>query len=337
MRVIWRYKLASAVPLNGSASYSEIAAASGLYEPLVFRTIRAAIGNNIFDEDDTGRVRHTAISRLLATNKGFYDAIGLEIEDLGPASSQVIPAWEKYGQDNGEPAKCAFSMYNSDKPLFAVLAATPERSRRFDSAMQFFTKDESWDLRHMLGAFEWSSLDKPGARVVDVGGGNGQFSQFLARNTQHVTFTVQDLPRVVAEAPAQLPNDLKGRVEFEVQDFMTPQPADNPPTAFVVSRCTHNWSDKYAVQILQNLTPALRKGSKVLIIEYVLDQKPVKNLADRSGLQLDLVMATILNAQERYAKDFERLLKLSDERYVMEKISKPEGCKMSLVEVSWKA
>ncbi|KAF7512752.1 hypothetical protein GJ744_000319 [Endocarpon pusillum] len=102
IRIIWRYKLLSAVPLDGSASYEEIAATSGLYKPLVFRAIRAAIGNNIFDEDDSGRVRHMAISRLLATDQGFYDAIGLEIEDFGSASTKVIEAWETYGQDTGE-------------------------------------------------------------------------------------------------------------------------------------------------------------------------------------------------------------------------------------------
>ncbi|ERF77162.1 hypothetical protein EPUS_08466 [Endocarpon pusillum Z07020] len=317
LRIIWRYKLASAVPLDGSASYEEIAATSGLYKPLVFRAIRAAIANNIFDEDDSGRVRHTAISRLLATHQGFYDGVGLQIEDLGPASTKVIEAWETL---------CS--------PYWRRPA--PERARRFDSAMHFLTADESWNFRHMLNAFDWSTLDTPGARIVDIGGGNGQVSQLLAQHTKHLTFTVQDLPHVVAEAPGQLPDEFKSRILFEVQDFMTPQPAANPPTAFLVCRCTHNWSDKYSARLLANLTPALRKGSKVLIIEYVLDDKPVKSLGDKLGLQTDLVMATILNAQERYAWDFKRLLELSDERYVLEGIRKPEGSKLSLVEVSWK-
>jgi hypothetical protein len=42
--------------------------------------------------------------------------------------------------------------------------------------MQFFTVGDSWELRHVLAAFDWTSLDKPGTTVVDIGGGfgNGQ-------------------------------------------------------------------------------------------------------------------------------------------------------------------
>lgn len=337
LRVIYHYGLAQAVPTEGTASYDEIAEKSGLIKPLLFRILRCAMSNGIFDEDDNGRVRHTAASRAIATNEGFRALLGLELVELGPASTKQIQTWEKYGQDVGEPTQSAFSMYNeTDQSLYGVLAADPERAKRFDAAMRFSTKDESWDLRHMLRAFDWASLDKPGNRLVDIGGGYGHFSQFIAKETTDLAFTVQDLPHVVGPAPEQLPEEFKGRIEFQVQDFMTPQSADNPPAAFLVSRCTHNWSDKYAVQLLQNLIPALRPGSKILLVEYVLDDKPITNLTDRSGLQLDLVMATVLNAQERYAWDFKKLLAEADERFVLEGIRKPEGSKMSLMEVTWK-
>lgn len=336
MRTIYRYRFASAVPLGESATYDEIAAKTGLIKPQVFRIIRAAIGLNIFDEDHEGRVIHTAISRALATNEGFFAAVGLETDELGPASTKQIEAWEKFSQDAGEPNQSAFALYNENQPIFSVLQKYPERAKRFDSAMRFFTSDESWALSHMLHAFDWSSLDKPGARVVDLGGGFGQMSQYFARHTEHISFTVQDLPHVIQPAPKQLPEDLKDRVTFEVQDFMSPQKAANPPTAFLVSRCIHNWSDPYATQIIKNLVPALRPGSKVLIIEYVLDKKPVKKLTDRSGMQLDLTMATIFKSQERYAQDFERLLANADPRFLLKKFGKPKGSAMSLMEVEWR-
>ncbi len=61
LQVIYHYNLGSAVPLEGDASYAEIAKFSGLDESLCRRFIRASIGSNIFDEDvKTGRVFHTA-------------------------------------------------------------------------------------------------------------------------------------------------------------------------------------------------------------------------------------------------------------------------------------
>ncbi|KAI0433455.1 O-methyltransferase-domain-containing protein [Xylaria sp. FL1042] len=336
LRVVYRYKLANAVPLDGTASYAEIAKVSGLKEDLCRRFLRLAMGSHIFaEESGTQRVRHTASSRLLATNQSFSDAVGLEIDDLGPASSKVIDVWEKHKQDTAEPNQSAFCMFNeTDKSIFAFLASQPERARRFGGAMAYFTKGETWDLRHMLKAFDWSSIDHPGAQVVDIGGGNGQISKYLARRTKHVHYIVQDLAHVVSHAPSQLPEDLKDRVEFVEHDFFTPQTME-PPTAFILRYILHNWADMYATRILKNLVPAMRKGTKLLIYEYVLEDRPVTGLTGRFGFQMDAIMTTVFNAQERTAAEYERVLKGADSRYVVEAVCRPEGSTMSIVHVGW--
>ncbi len=78
------------------------------------------MGTNIFDEDlETKRVRHTAASRKLVTNQGLYDAVGLELEDIAPASSKLLDVWDQYGQDSGEHIESAFCLYNeTHKPVF---------------------------------------------------------------------------------------------------------------------------------------------------------------------------------------------------------------------------
>ncbi|KAI1275183.1 O-methyltransferase-domain-containing protein [Xylaria sp. FL0933] len=336
LRVVYRYKLANAVPLDGTASYTEIATASGLKEDLCRRFIRIAMGSHIFAEDlKTRRVRHTASSRLLATDQGFSDAVGLEIDDFGPASSKLIDVWERHEQDADEPNQSAFCMFNeTDKSFFAFLASQPERARRFGGAMGYFTKGETWDLRHMLTAFDWPSIDRPGAQVIDIGGGNGQISKYLARHTRHVHYIVQDLGHVVSQAPSQLPRDLRDRVEFVEHDFFTPQTTE-PPTAFILRFILHNWADKYATRILRNLVPAMRKGTKLLINEYVLEDGPVTDLTGRFGFQVDAIMMTSCNAQERTAVEYERVLKGADSRYVVEAVCRPEGSTMSIVQVGW--
>ena len=295
------------------------------------------MGSNIFNEDLlTKRVRHTAASRRLATDQGLCDAVGLQLEDIVPASSKLIDVWKKYGQESSEPVESAFCMYNeTHKPIYAVLASQPEMARRFGSAMHFFTKGDSWDLRHMLTSFDWPSIDKPGYVIVDIGGGHGQISQYLARHTNHVHFVVQDLSHVVPTAQAQLPEDLTDRIDFAAHDFFTSQTMNPPPTAFLLRYVLHNWSDKHSLSILRNLIPAMRKGSKVLIYEYVLEDGPVTDMTARFGFQMDGIMATFFNAQERNAREFEDLLKAADERYVVNAVRRPEGSTMSIVEVGW--
>lgn len=335
--MVYRYKLANTVPLDGTASYAEIAAASGLKEDLCRRFIRLAMGSHVFTEDlETRCVRHTASSRLLATDQSFYDAVGIEIDEFGPASSKLIDVWEKHGQDANEPNHSAVSMFNeTEKTFFDFLASQPERARRFGGAMRHFTKGDSWDLRHLLASFDWKSIDRPGAQVVDIGGGNGQISQYLARHTKHVRYIVHDLSHVVSQARSQLPSDLKDRIEFVEHDFFTPQTGETAPAAFIMRYILHNWADKYATRILQNLVPAMRKGTKLLIYEYVLEDRPVTDLTGRFGFQMDAIMATICNAKERTAAEYEHILKSTDPRYVVEAVCRPEGSTMSIVEVGW--
>jgi len=337
LRIIWQYKLASAVPIDGSATYEEISNASGLSSSLVLRTIRAAVPLKIFDESEPGQVRHTAISRLLAANEGYYNAVGLQIQDIGPASLKLLEAWETFGGDAGEPDQSAFSLHNGGRSLFAVLAQEPERAHRFDSAMKYCVEDKDFDFFDIVNAFDWSTLDQPGSRLIDVGGGYGQISQALSKHTQQLVFTVQDLPHVVEQARGALPPQFSERISFEVHNFMEPQEPDekSSQTSFLISRCLHNWSDYHSSIILRSLIPALRKGSKILIWDSVLDDRPVKKLSERFNLQQDFIMATISNGKDRTAEEFRRVLELSDVRFVIERIQKPKGCKLSMIEVSW--
>ena len=81
---------------------------------------------------------------------------------------------------------------------------------------------------------------------MNVGGGYGQVSQFLARNTSHLHFIVQDLPGTVETARAQLPQDVQGRVEFVAHDFFTEQTLRGV-NVFLLRWIHHNWSDKYCI------------------------------------------------------------------------------------------
>lgn len=340
LRIIWKFKLASAIPLNGSATYEEISAVSGLSITIVIRAIRGAIGLNIFDvEAEAGRIRHTAISKLLATDEDYYNAIGLHIWDLGPPSAKLISAWEAFGGDAGEPDQSAFSLYYGGRSLFTVLTEEPERAHRFDSAMKFYTKDRLLGMDDIGSAFDWSILDKPGSsqsRLIDLGGGYGQMAQLLAKRTTHLVFIVQDLAHVVEQGEKLLPQEFKERISFEAHNFLDPQPERScTQDVFLISRCLHNWSDYHSARILRGLIPALRKGSKVLIWDSVLDERPPKMLSDRWNVQQDFIMATNSNGRDRTLEEFRRVLELSDARFEIKGLYKPAGSQLGLIELSW--
>lgn len=77
------------------------------------------------------------------------------------------------------------------------------------------------------------------------------------------------------------------------------------------------------------------KGSKVLIYEYVLEDGAVTDMTARFGFQMDGIMATSFNAQERTAQEYSDLVKTADERYTVNAVRRPENSTMSIVEVGW--
>lgn len=268
----------------------------------------------------------------------MHEAIGFQLEDVAPAALKLPKAWNIYGQDDGEPNHCAFSVENkSDQGTYDIYAIETARGRRFGAAMQFYTQDESWDLHHLLTSNDWKEFDQPGAFIVDVGGGQGQVSHYLARNSQHLRFIVQDLPGVIEVGRAKVPDDIGERVSFQVHDFFDSQTAtDSAPAAFFLRNILHNWSDKYCLKILQALRPALRPGTRILIDEYVLEDGPVKDLSKRFGFQVDMIMASLYNAQVRRVADFEQLFNSADRRFKIKRVGKAPGpTSHSIVEVEW--
>ncbi|CAD6589380.1 MAG: hypothetical protein ASARMPRED_004019 [Alectoria sarmentosa] len=337
LRVIYEFKLSQAVPIEGSTTYQDISSRSGLPEPLVRRFMRHAMGNHIFAEASPDSVRHTAASRMMVTDPGFFDAVGLEASELAPTAGRVIEALKRYG-DSGEPNESAFSLANETAvSMYQFLGQHPERARRFGSGMRFFTKGESWDLKHLVSGFDWASVDRPGATVVDVGGNNGSVSQFLAQSTRHITFIVQDLPGTVEQGRASLPAEFQGRIEFMAHDFFTEQTLQSAPDIYLFRWIMHNWSDPYCVKMLQNLSPTMRHGSRILIYEYVLEDTPETRLTEKMGPNLDMIMAACFNSAERTRADWLRLLDKADGRFRLHNISRPEGSTMSVIEVLWKA
>ncbi len=191
----------------------------------------------------------------------------------------------------------------------------------------------------VAAAYDWkaSDFDYPGALLVDMGGGHGQISYFLARETKHLKFLVQDLPKVVEVGKNQVPDDLKDRVQFEAHSFFEPQPEKElAPVAFFLRFITHNWSDKYCIKIFQALRSAMQPGSKILIYEYILEDGPVKDLSTRYGFQADIIMCALYNALERRRVDFERLLEAADSRFQLSSVRRPPGnTQICIVEIKW--
>lgn len=130
------------------------------------------------------------------------------------------------------------------------------------------------DVRHAVDGYPWHKLTTIADHlIVDVGGGAGHVAIELAKSHQNLLFEVQDLPETVERAGTQCPSELKDRIAFRPHDFFQKQPSHKAASITYFARfILHDWSDKYAFQILEALAKSMRPQDRLIINEVVVPQ-----------------------------------------------------------------
>ncbi|KAI1501014.1 putative O-methyltransferase [Biscogniauxia marginata] len=342
LRAIYDFRLAQHVPLQGSATFDEVSQASKLDVLTVERILRQAMASHIFSEapgSPPGRVVHTAISRLLATDSDAFDSVGMIVHELAPICERLNDALRAQRDlpvdQRDEPTQAATAMvHGAGSTMFGVLGRDAARAARFGAGMRHFTRGVGWDVSHLVNEPVWAALDVPGAVLVDVGGSSGAVSCALAADTRHLRFVVQDLPDPAASGAGALPHALASRVAFEVHDFFEPQ-TRRGVDAFLLRWVLHNWSDKYALRILRALVPGMKHGTRVIINEYVLVDGPETRLSRKQHRNLDLVMLAVWNSPERTVAMWRELIEAVDPRLQFLGARQPEGSLLGVIEAVW--
>ena len=126
-----------------------------------------------------------------------------------------------------------------------------------------------YSMQHLVGAYSWDSISSGGA-VVDVGGSYGGAAFALARAFPSLHFIVQELPEIVKGCKEDLALDVK----FMAHDLFKPQPILGAEV-YLFRGILHNWTNQYCLRILRALVPALKKVSRVLVMEMVLPSPEV--------------------------------------------------------------
>ncbi|TVY28476.1 O-methyltransferase [Lachnellula hyalina] len=335
MQAISQFNLVSTIPIHGEATFGEIAEKSGVNEGDVKRILRHAMTNRIFKEPSKGLVAHTAASRLIAEDTQMADWVGASTGELWQAAAQTVHAMLKY-PGSQEPNETGFSLANnSDKSTFAILSQDPKRAKRFGNAMRAYTEGTGFDLQYVADNYPWADFGN--GTVVDVGGSHGSACITLATAFPKLNLVVQDLPQVVAGGPATLPLDMANKIEFMAYDFLKEQQPVKDADVYFFRWVFHNWSDKYCILILRNHIPALKKGARIVINEYVLPEPGVLPIYQEERLRsMDLTMMEVQNSRERDLDDWAKLFREADERFVFKGGKQPEGSSLWILEVEWK-
>ncbi|KAI9163946.1 Grayanic acid biosynthesis cluster O-methyltransferase [Paramyrothecium foliicola] len=335
-QAIVRFRLAHTFPIDGEATFAEIAKASQLDEPFVRQVLRLAINQHIFCEPQAGRVQHNAVSRLLVEDDALHDWVGASTDELWQAAAQTCNAISKW-PGSQKPNETGFALANlSDKSPYEILNDYPERARRFANAMKSFTQGTGFELHHITDTFPWGELGE--GTVVDVGGSQGFVCFALAKKFPSLSFVVQDLEPVIDGARTLAQSNTaesSARVEFMVHDFLTEQPVHGA-VAFIMRWVLHNWSDEYCINILKNLIPALTPGAKIIVNDTVLP--PIGTMPRWREARLratDLTMKEMQNSHERELEDWKKLFSMADSRFKFQDARQPAGSNLWIMVIEW--
>ncbi|KAJ5106406.1 hypothetical protein N7456_003081 [Penicillium angulare] len=329
---IARLRIADHVPKEG-IDITDLAKKLNLDQNIVRRLMAHAATYHVFFQPERDYFVHTASSRLLAENDGMRSWLLTGIEESLAASMRIPDVLEKYGYSE-DPEKSAWSMHNSTKlPVFVALNEMPERGMTFSKAMAWHSQLPGFSAHHLIDHLPFKDSKSP-TTIVDVGGGYGHIAQALASHNPNFQCVVQDLSEPVAQGEKILPQELQGRVRFEVHDFFKEQPIKDADV-YLLRHTLHDWSNKYAMKVLKCLIPALKSGGKIVINDRIIpDFGEAHYLLERESRDYDFYMFTLTNAQERTLLDWENLLRVTDSRLKMTRVSRPEKSFFAIMEVT---
>ncbi|RDL40163.1 S-adenosyl-L-methionine-dependent methyltransferase [Venustampulla echinocandica] len=334
LQAVYEFKIAENVPLSGSISYQELAEKVNVPLLKLRPLIRHAMTNHIFQEPVKGYVGHTRTSRLLVEDKPLHAWVAFYCEDLWVSMTNVVKSMKKW-PGSQEPNQTGVNLaFGTDLPWFDFLQSDEALAKRYNLAMQSVGGGEGFAMHHVVEGYPWAGLPD-GATIVDMGGNQGYISFAIAEKFTKLNFIVQDTAGMrTTETIGAVPENLKDRVTLTTHDFFTPQTV--VADVYFFRWIFHGFSEKYCIEILQALAPALKKGARIVINDGTLPEpNTVTYLEEKTMRTMDIMMQVTVNAREREVDDWKELFQAADQRYKFLKAWKPEKSRMWLIEAEW--
>jgi hypothetical protein len=181
LNILNHFDFWSAVPLEGSASYDEIAKHTNLPKEVVQRVLEHGTTLHLFTKAGPERVKHTCRSAALVKSSGLRALVSTVLDDAGPPMTVINEALERYSAGKPELTRdmneTSFALFHKGgtfgnyKTSWDLLENDGEgenkgwRQRNFVEFMRYIK--EIFRLEDVIkGAYDWKAAGK--ASVVDV-------------------------------------------------------------------------------------------------------------------------------------------------------------------------
>src|ERR1051326_6492192 len=233
---------------SGPKSADELAAATKMHAPSLYRVLRALASTGFVSATADGRFAQTPLSEILVT-----DAPGslrwFTISELGqdhyPAGGNLI-----HSVKTGEIAFDNF--FGAD--VWKYFQQNPEDAAIFNNSMSGVTAATNEEI---LAVYDFSSF----GTIVDIGGGHGGLITSLLKANPKLKGILLYTPPVIEGARRKIEEaGLWHRCETVGGDFFKAVPAGGD--AYVMKWIIHDWDDQGAITILKNCRNQMSRNGK---------------------------------------------------------------------------
>lgn len=276
--------------LHGPKSAEDLAIRTNTDSSSLYRFMRTLGHLGLVTEDAVRRFALTPLGDALKT--GAPGAARAAILTL--ASPMMSRGWEHllYSVQTGKSGL----EQSVGMPFFDWLAAHPEEASLFSETMVSFHGAEPPAVAE---AYDFSVAKT----IVDVGGATGNLLTTILAKYPGSRGILFDLPHVVRDAPALIQaRGVADRVSIEAGSFFERVPEGGD--AYLLSHIIHDWTEDQCLTILGHCRHAMKRGSRLLIIEMVLPPGDTPH----PGKMLDMMMLVGPGGQERTEQEYGTLL-----------------------------
>jgi hypothetical protein len=296
---------------EGRRSAADLAGPTGTNPRALHRFLRTLASFGVLTQNDDGTFALTELGATLKKNAPGA-ARSTVLTMAGPLMSRSFAEFE-YSLATGRPAlEKVFGMN-----LFDYLAQHPDEAAQFSESMVGIHGGEPPAI---AAAYDFSTLDT----IVDVGGATGNMLAHILTRYPQPKGILFDRPHVVSEAPPLLrARGVADRVTIAEGNFFERVPEGGD--AYILSHIIHDWTEAQCHTILANCRKAMKKGAKLLIVEFVLPEGNTPHF----GKLADMIMLAIPGGEARTADEYRTLL--DDAGFTMTRVV-PTASDVSIVE-----
>ncbi|MFJ8942049.1 methyltransferase [Streptomyces sp. NPDC102395] len=272
LRTAARLGVADAVG-DSPVSVEDLATAVKTEPQPLRRLLRALSCYGVFAEQPDGAFAHTDMSRLLRED----DPHSLRYITLWCTEPWTWDAWPRLDEAVRTGRNVVEDLYG--KEFFQYLNEdAPESALVFNRAMTTSSAQSAQDVADFLDLSGSSS-------VADIGGGQGHVVASLLEKYPALHGTLLDLPRVVENADPRLRpgGALAERVNVVPGDCRVAVPVR--ADVYIIKNILE-WDDESTARTLRNVREAGGPGTRVVVIENLVDDTPSMRFSTAMDLLL---------------------------------------------------